>query len=196
MSSRKVAGANIFLSLPGVQTLAVTSGCQQHELLQQQHLLLQCYLLKPRRVQDLDGCVVMPSTSGKHCHVCAAPFSTDRAGPVLLASIGRLAMQKGATCGPSLILLKAQIPAVQKGIFTRRLRSCLPILISSTRSQDWASEEQLVGERRSTWYHLIDNSCLTSCSTVVSVKPINHQIVLESLINLCLCEERARRHQD
>lgn len=34
MSSGKVAGANIFLSLPGVQALAVTTGCQQQELLE------------------------------------------------------------------------------------------------------------------------------------------------------------------
>lgn len=46
--------------------------------------------------------LVMPSTSGRHCRVHAAPlFSADRADPVLLASCGvsKLpAMQKGATC--------------------------------------------------------------------------------------------------
>lgn len=66
--------------------------------------------------------LVMPSTSGKHCCVHAAPlFSAGRADPVLLASCGSAAVQEGATCGPSLIHLKAQIPAVQKGNFIRRL---------------------------------------------------------------------------
>lgn len=57
----------------------------------------------------------MPSTSGKHFHVCAAlSFCAGRADLVLLASCGSPALQKGEdpACGPSLILGNAQRSAI------------------------------------------------------------------------------------
>lgn len=140
MSSRKVAGANIFLSLRGVQTLAVTTGCQQHELLQQQHLLLQCYLLKTPRVQDLDGCVFSQAQHFWKTLLCACSTiilcrqsrSSDS------GKCGQPCYVKGSNMWPFSDILKGQTPAVQKGNFTRRLISEaqeLPVLISSPRSK-------------------------------------------------------------
>jgi len=54
--------------------------------------------------------VVMPSTFGRHFHVCAAPsLSAGRADSVLLASSGSPAVQKGedSACGPSPVLVKS-----------------------------------------------------------------------------------------